>query len=335
MGLIQDKVTTKWVPNNRKYYEDIGYTFTKYYEDFEVKVEDLPEKSGVRLLAKCDCCGEVIGLNKQSYTLNIEHNNGAYLCKTCSIRKTFKKKNRPTAEREIQLFYDWCNIHDYTPLSNIDDYKSVKSYLFYICPEHGKMHTVMERVHQGSICGKCAKHKYGRYHTKPIDDVIREVESKNNNKLLNPEDYIDTTTRNLRIVCGSCGQEFITSLASIKGSYGHCYSCGQKYSQGEDLIETFLINHEVQYEPQKKFEDCRDKRVLPFDFYLPEYMTCIEFDGQGHYQPVFGDKSFERTVLHDKMKNKYCEENGIKLIRIPYWDGNNINEILSKELNIA
>ena len=149
-----------------------------------------------------------------------------YLCKTCSIRKTFKKKNRPTAEKEMRLFYDWCGEHNYTPLSNIDDYKSMKSHLFYICPEHGRKYTIMERVHQNSICRECAQKNYGKNRAKSIDDVIQAVESKNNNKLLNPEDYITINTSNLRVICGSCGQEFTTSLASIMNSQGHCYSCG-------------------------------------------------------------------------------------------------------------
>jgi len=63
---------------------------------------------------------------------------------------------------------------------------------------------------------------------------------------------------------------------------------------------------------------------LPFDFYLPEVNTCIEYDGEQHYKPYrFSQdekyiKKLEKTKQHDLIKNLYCKENGIRLIRIPY-----------------
>ena len=64
------------------------------------------------------------------------------------------------------------------------------------------------------------------------------------------------------------------------------------------------------------FEDCIDKRPLPFDFYLPEYNICIEYQGQQHYYPVeiFGGKNaFESQVLRDNIKREYCQKNNILL----------------------
>ena len=49
---------------------------------------------------------------------------------------------------------------------------------------------------------------------------------------------------------------------------------------------------------------------------------------------MFGEESFKRTQYHDQIKNQYCEDHNIKLIRIPYWDENNIELILSQELHI-
>lgn len=66
---------------------------------------------------------------------------------------------------------------------------------------------------------------------------------------------------------------------------------------------------------------------------MPDYNLIVEFDGQMHYYDV-GYGNHEMTVRHDKIKNKYCDDNNIKLLRIPYWNGNNIEEILTKELNL-
>ena len=78
-------------------------------------------------------------------------------------------------------------------------------------------------------------------------------------------------------------------------------------------------------------------RPLPFDFYLPDYNTCIEYDGIQHFEVVdyFGGlDGFITTKIRDTIKNEYCKSKNIKLIRIPYWGFDNIENILKKELNI-
>ena len=87
----------------------------------------------------------------------------------------------------------------------------------------------------------------------------------------------------------------------------------------------------IEYIVQYRINGCKDVKPLPFDFYLPKYNILIEYDGLGHYN--FNDKSEWRTkenVLltqkHDNIKTKYCEDNNIKLIRIPYYDYNKLNE---------
>lgn len=57
-----------------------------------------------------------------------------------------------------------------------------------------------------------------------------------------------------------------------------------------------------------------------FDFYLPEYNRLIEFDDIQHFQErEFFSDTFEEIYLRDKIKNEYCKNKGIPLVRIPYW----------------
>ena len=61
----------------------------------------------------------------------------------------------------------------------------------------------------------------------------------------------------------------------------------------------------------------------------------IEYDGIQHYEAVeiFGGiPAFKKRQKRDQIKNQYCKDNNIKLIRIPYWDYDNIETILEKEL---
>ena len=97
-----------------------------------------------------------------------------------------------------------------------------------------------------------------------------------------------------------------------------------------------MVDNNILYEREKQFKDCRDKQVLPFDFYLPDYNLCIEYDGEQHFKEVkwFGGKEgFEKRVKHDNMKNKYCEDNNINLLRIPYTEFENIENILKQAIN--
>lgn len=50
------------------------------------------------------------------------------------------------------------------------------------------------------------------------------------------------------------------------------------------------------------------------------------------WEVVYGNHDI--TVAHDKIKNEYCKSHNIDIIRIPYWDGNDIEKIISTKLNL-
>ena len=78
----------------------------------------------------------------------------------------------------------------------------------------------------------------------------------------------------------------------------------------------------IKYQTQYVFKDCinlKTKRYLRFDFYLSEYNCCIEYDGIQHFQETdMCSDTLEERQYRDNLKNQYCKEKGIKLIRIPY-----------------
>lgn len=71
---------------------------------------------------------------------------------------------------------------------------------------------------------------------------------------------------------------------------------------------------------------------MPFDFYLPEYNCCIEYDGEFHYKITTLNNDLKSQKLHDKIKSDYCKLNNIKLVRIPYWEKDYIQEILKSAI---
>jgi len=58
----------------------------------------------------------------------------------------------------------------------------------------------------------------------------------------------------------------------------------------------------------------------------------IEYDGEFHFKKFYEDDGFETLQIHDKMKDEYCKNNNIPLLRIPYWDYDKIEEIVRKTL---
>lgn len=118
----------------------------------------------------------------------------------------------------------------------------------------------------------------------------------------------------------SCGN--IRSIAKTQLTKNRSTSCGCiKQSLGERKIKKILIDNSINFKEQKTFNDCKNIHLLFFDFYLPEYNTLIEYDGIQHFQSVEawgGDLSFQQRQHNDKIKNNYCKDKGINLIRIPY-----------------
>lgn len=107
-------------------------------------------------------------------------------------------------------------------------------------------------------------------------------------------------------------------------------------SFGEKKIKEFLDKNSISYIREKKFETCKNIKELPFDFYLPDYKICIEYDGELHYRPseIFGGElTLKRIKINDDIKSNWCLENDIKLIRISYKKKNKIFKILNIEIN--
>ena len=173
---------------------------------------------------------------------------------------------------------------------------------------------------------------------KSTEEIKNGIEDINNNIWLNPSDFKNVLTPNLQILCGICGKnKFNVSYSNyIRNGINKCRSCSQKESVGERMIKDYLTDNQIRFESEKRFDDCKDNKKLPFDFYLIDYNALIEFDGEQHYWNVFGESQFLNTKRHDEIKNHYCHINNIPLLRIPYWyrdDINGFTQILDNFIN--
>lgn len=325
-------VQVRWNNSNREWYESKGYVFTKRNDFFDVKAKDLSPRSDAKIKATCDYCGE----DYSAYFVILMDGRKVIkkdCCRNCTGKKTSEVSKRKRAEKYIGLAIKTCEEYGYMLLTTVDNYIDVKMNVDFICTKHGKQTVMLDNLIHGHGCRRCANEYTGNVLKHDIQYVKDCIESANGNKLLNPEDYKDAVTRNLNIKC-SCGNIFTTSFANYsKHGVDTCYSCSCKESVGEERIRKYLELNKIEYIQEKRFDDCRDNKPLPFDFYLPNHNLIIEFDGRHHFEEK-GRGNYEITVKHDKIKNQYCKEHNINLLRIPYWEGNNIEDVISKQLNL-
>ena len=140
-------------------------------------------------------------------------------------------------------------------------------------------------------------------------------------------EYVNCTTK-VKLICKEHG--IFEQLPDNHLSKGvGCPSCNE--SHGEREISILLENLNIKFERQKKFDNCKDKRKLPFDFYLPDFNMCIEFDGKQHFNlscNFGGNDALDTIKKHDRIKDDYCQYNDIKLLRIRY-DEDIKNKLLS------
>ena len=121
----------------------------------------------------------------------------------------------------------------------------------------------------------------------------------------------------------SCGYVFSQIGINFLKSRG-CPKCSGKKSKGELCIEEYLLQNHINYIYNFSIKELNN---LSYDFYLPEYHTFIEYQGQQHYFAVDyfgGEQKFQTQLLHDKIKREYALKNNYHLIIIPYTDYNNI-----------
>lgn len=130
----------------------------------------------------------------------------------------------------------------------------------------------------------------------------------------------------LKLMC-SCGNDFLVDMNHFVAGKYKCNECRVKQSAIAAAVELWLNQNNVLYEKEKVFKDCIYKKVLPFDFYLSNYNACIEVDGIGHYRPVnfmkdnaLAQENYETRIITDKIKNDYCVNHNIPLLRLPFWE---------------
>lgn len=326
MAILEKEIWIKWHNSNKKHYENKGYLFTEYGCLFKVKVKHLTKGSHALINLQCDECGH---LNKpiqfKSYIKSSTCKNGgfgSFLCITCHNKKPSYKK------WDINKINNFVSKNSSSKLLS-KEYKCIDEKMKFICKCGSPFHTSWNKfLKRGKRqCNRCGRQKGINF------EHVQKVINNYGCELLTKE-YSDTMQR-LNVRC-RCGETFKTSYHHFtrkNNPKNQCEMC-TGVSKCVSLIREYLNNKMVKYDTEHMYEDCKNICPLKFDFNVQD-VFLLEYDGEQHFRPVNswgGDGGFKKRLINDQIKNEYCTKNNIPLIRIPYWEQSNIEDILENVL---
>jgi hypothetical protein len=256
------------------------------------------------------------------------------LLRGISCPKCGKHKIRTSEEFEKEIFEKNPN------LLILGDFTTTKKKILVKCLiDNYEWYVKPESLIKGCGCPKCVGT------AKPTDEDFRQKIFKINPDIEILDNYINHYTK-LKIKCNNDGNIWMASPHTLLWGIG-CPICSS--SKGEKYCSNILKNNSIEYISQHSFNDLKSDSNMPlrFDFLVKDETQTyciIEIDGIGHRKPIkFNNemseedsiKKFELIHYHDKLKNEYCKNKNINLIRIAYT-GKNFEEmkiILEKELS--
>lgn len=283
----------------------------------------------------CDCNKTFTTTWKQFYSETIKKRQ----CNECGYRNSNKdtRYNIPYVNKALKSSGS---------IVVNSEYKDIKTPITVKCECGEVFETIPDYIINGNrrLCFDCQP-KYGNrfikgqepHNRKPLKVFLQEL------KQLRGEEYQLISgyrcVKSAITLKHKCGYEWVTTADGVLNANHECPMCyGTGNSKLTRKIESWLKNNGIQYEKEYVYDDCTHIKQLRFDYAIVEHAEVkmlIEADGEQHFKPsnLFGgDKELRLTQLRDEIKDNYCKENNIKLLRIPYFDIAKVDSILQKHI---
>ena len=240
---------------------------------------------------------------------------------------TVKLTNKEFIERAHEIHGDK---YDYSKTN----YQKMDSKITIICPIHGEFEQIPSNHLKGKGCPKCGKEAMANKRRKPLEQFIEEAKKIHGNKYDYSKVQYKNNKEKVEIICPVHGSFWQTVKHHLNGC--GCPMCNS--SKGENIIKNYLDKNNINYLSQYEISVPKNIRISSkayIDFYLPDYNTFIEYNGEQHYVPKehFGGQiAFEYQQIRDNFLLEYCKNNNIKLIVISYKE-KDIENYIALNLN--
>lgn len=269
-------------------------------------IEETNKRKNKSIIWKCQCdCGNI-----EEFSTKELRSDGIIQCHQCG---NSRKPQINLTENIIGKKYNHLTVLEKSE-------KRIGGKIGYKCQCDCEKKTILyvsktdlENNHTTS-CG-CARRKYKINDIISNKQIIGYVGSKNNNG-----HYY------YKVKCLLCGREYEALGQTLEKTIG----CGCQKSIGEFNIIQILQQNNIKYYK----EYCFPNSLLRFDFALLDkdnnIYRLIEFDGEQHYEQNIKNsgwntyEKYQYTLKNDLKKNQIAKDNNIPLVRIPYWERDNI-----------
>lgn len=268
-----------------------------------------------KLLCRHNPCGHEWKVNTRHFL------NSGTRCPLCT-----KKRVRFTRQKTQQEFDTEVAERVGTEYTFLEDYQGTDTKIrcrHNVCGYEYSV-TPYKFIHAERRCPSCAIVKRSIKTRKPAER-FKEQFSKmfTDYELITP--YVNQNTP-VEIKHLSCGRTFKRIPKLILRTKVVCCDFCEIKSFGELVVDRYLTEASVNYEREYRFNECRNKKPLPFDFAIlngsDQVVGVIEYDGRQHYEDTGGYFGGEKRLLErkrlDNIKTNYCDKHGIPLLRIKY-----------------
>ena len=165
-------------------------------------------------------------------------------------------------------------------------------------------------------CPICSKTKL------TTEIVALQITEKFNGNLVLKSEYINLNTP-LLIYCNKCNNTFEQKKEHLYLST-MCKLCNYvlRDSNGVREIVKFLTSNNIKHKREIRFDECKYKRQLPFDFFIPLNETeddylLIEYDGGQHFHGWnYSKKDLAEINTKDSIKTAFCKKYKIPFLRL-------------------
>ena len=251
------------------------------------------------------------------------HYSGSGCRKCYNKNKIGKHKTYYTEKANLKHNFE-C---DYSLLPEY--FKSYEKVIIICSKGHHFEQNMRDHIGRSNGCKFCSMPCYD------TDSFIKLSNEKHGNKYDYSKVEYKTQKDKVIITCPRHG-DFSQKPSNHYHLSRGCRRCGE--SKGEMEIRKWLESKGIKFEKEKTFNECLNIGKLRFDFWIPDYNTCIEFDGLQHFKAIYqfgGEEEFEKTKERDLVKNNYCKISNINLIRLNYknLDRGDIFEFLDKHFS--
>jgi hypothetical protein len=216
------------------------------------------------------------------------------------------------------------------------DYVNNSTPLLWECADGHRWTATYNNVKNNRWCPQCYENKKRGQNRRLHDNIHHEVAKLRNGICLTPE-YKGNKFK-YHWQCDE-GHSWYARLDSVKDQGAWCPYCrsGKNYyeNKAREIFEKIFNKPFIKVRP-KFLKNLATGRNLELDGYNDELKIAFEYDGRTHYEEWDPNNPGKLAYVreNDILKEKLCKENGILLIRIPYWESLRLEEFIKEALNV-